>query len=249
VPVVSDAADPIAHLAERIAQALPELGHGIVAMVDSPAVERVSPDRERDLDTMLRATVACLNQSRPRGEWINLALFPTPIRDDFMGFAAAVDCKPHLSRIARRLFGTSATGRSVGPSRGGRIFTRFMLSGFAAHLALASIGATVFESYPYLAFSTWRMPGEMLPPKRHRRQAMSARRDIIVSLGFEYGVAVPEPTGLDQADAAILALTAAIGSRGEEGVLLLESDAHGRFLLPLPAHEMRIVTAGLSLRA
>ena len=175
----------IGELRRRLLAAAPELGaRGAVALIDSPrwprdldvaacagnaAVERVATGREsasRAIDLSLRAIVSRLAlQSRDGGPF-RLSLFPTPRFEFFAACVSDPRCKPHLAAIGRELFGDAAMEpdhRTAGPS-GGRIFTRFMLAGFAAYRALDEVGVESYEAYPDLAFRLWAGAAE-LPPR------------------------------------------------------------------------------------
>jgi len=225
---------PIAQIAARIARSFPELGSGAVALVDSPRAPCVpaGASRQRDLDRMLRLAVAAINRARKSAEYVRLSLFPTPAADYFVRCASAVACKPHLIGIARELRLSSRRTNSV-PRGRGWLFTRFMLAGFAAHRALDQLGVDTFESYPYLVFSLWKTASEPLPPKSDRRAASKARRTILARLTRSARITAPVAKSLDEADAAVLAITAHLSATGRGGAVTFHSERHGRFLLPL----------------
>ncbi len=84
-----------------------------------------------------------------------------------------------------------------------------MLAGFAVFPALERLGVGAFEAYPDLQMRLWSDGGE-LPPKRNRAEAIRVRRRICARLARIVGVRPFEaPRTLDQADAAVLALSAA----------------------------------------
>jgi hypothetical protein len=118
-----------------------------------------------------------------------------------------------------------------------------MLAGFLTFRAWEELGARTLEAYPDLQFRlSSRNP---LLPKRAGRAAMAARIAIIKRLrrrSLEIGMTLL-PATLDQADAEILALSAAIAAkRGSLGAL--EHPAEGRFLLtfklPGPSHSQSL---------
>ena len=136
-------------------------------------------------------------------------------------------CKPHLQALGHRLFDCDPPLQSNNGPRGGAIFTRFMLIGFAAYRALDAIGVTAFEAYPDLQFRLWR-DDYPLAPKSAGRIALANRSQILATLAAALKLATPGQipeqsaaqiatrfTTMDQADAAILALSAraASGSR------------------------------------
>ena len=244
VPIFPATRHPIARIAENIAERFPELGPGAVALVDSPSAPCVarSESRQRDLDLMLRLAVAALNRARSSPEYVRLALFPTPTADYFARCARAAACKPHLIRIARELGLTSKGTKSV-PRGRGWLFTRFMLAGFATHRALEQLGVDSFESYPYLVFSLWKSASERLPPKSDRRAASKARQAILARLTRSCRLTAPVAKSLDEADAAVLAVTAHLSATGRGGALTFHSQMHGRFLLALSTRDLATARA------
>src|SRR5215472_132449 len=239
VPIFPATRYPIARIAENIAERFPELGPGAVALVDSPRAPCVarSDSRQRDLDLMLRLAVAAVNRTRSPAQHVRLSLFPTPAADYLARCASAAACKPHLVCIARELRLTDKGTKSVPPGRGW-LFTRFMLAGFATHRALEQLGVDTFESYPYLAFSLWKSGSERLPPKSDRRAASQARRAILARLTRGCRLAAPVAKSLDEADAAVLAITAHLSATGHGGALTFHSQVHGRFLLALSTRDL-----------
>jgi hypothetical protein len=181
---------------------------------------------------------------------IRLAMFPTPQFDYFIRCAADSRCKPHLRAFAQAILGTGAT-RSLAtiPRGGGQLFTRFMLGGFAAFRALERLAVESFESYPYVVFALWKNAGEGLSPKYPRLPALRARQAIIARLADEAEIAVPSPHTLDQADAAVLAITAHLATRAANGAFLLKSDMHGSFFLALRSSDLDALTSESSPRA
>ncbi len=132
----------------------------------------------------------------------------------------------------RALF-TCAGAPWVSASAAGGNFTRFMLAGFVSFRAWREMGVPALEAYPDLQF---RLNSRgALPPKRARGKALSARARIIGRLRRSFGLSgAAGPRTLDQADAEVLALTAAIAAR-TGSLAALEHPAEGRFLLTLRA--------------
>ena len=249
-------------LARRIQVAAPELDSRATALVDSPrwprdldwsrgARRRDPAPRGREFDAVLRQifrklmtvsaakAVPAVNVRRP-----GLSMFPTPPYDYFARCARDPRCKPHLSAIAVELFdalspdelgGDDGDAHGSGPS-GGAIFTRFMLAGFATYRALERLGVQAFESYPDLQLRL-SSPSTELPPKSWRVEALAARRRIVASLAAELMLRdAPVPANLDQADAAALALAAAVCAR--RGALwVIGNPCEGRFMLALDARQ------------
>jgi hypothetical protein len=210
-----------------------------VALVDSPRTPCVAhrESRQRDLDVMLRLTLAALNRARSSAEYVRLSLFPTPAADYFARCASATACKPHLIRIARELRLTGKQSKSA-PRGRGWLFTRFMLAGFATHRALEELGVETFESYPYLVFALWKSASERLPPKSERRAASDARRAILARLTRSCQLTAPVTKSLDEADAAVMAVTAHLSATGRGGALTFHSQMHGTFLLALSPRDL-----------
>jgi len=160
-------------------------------------------------------------------------MFPTPKLAEFEAFTADPQCKPHLVAIARRIFGKSPLASNVAPLPRGRLFTRFMLAGFATHLALDTLGVRTYEGYPYLAFSLWKPPRVELPPKSDR-SALAVRIAILRRLARILDIAISVPTSLDEADAASLAITTALCARSSGMALAISDAGEGQFLLAAP---------------
>ena len=215
----------VSSLATRIAGAAPLLGRSAFAFVDSPRAPRdadcsaatmtarPNAPAARLIDAALRAML----RSTPGCGAVGLSMFPTPRADYFVRCISSAACKPHLRAIGeellRPLFGSKPPER--GRIAGGLLFTRFMLAGFATFRALEAMGVRAFECFPDLQFRLWS-DGAPLPSKRIRADALRARQRICVRLARAIGIAKFEsPTTLDQADAAVLALSAtASGARG-----------------------------------
>lgn len=173
-----------------MSQAAPELAGPTLALVDSPrspsdcdySAPRLCPrignkEGGRSIYARLRALVRHLapiieNEARWR-----LSLFPTPRLEFFVRCISDARCKPHLAALGHKLFGLIlAPAPGEGP-RGGQLFTRFMLSGFAVYRTLEVAGAAAVEAYPDLQFRLWKN-GRMLPPKRVGRFALDQRKTI-----------------------------------------------------------------------
>ena len=159
-----------------------------------------------------------------------LSMFPTPLASYFAGCVASRACKPHLRAIAEELLAT-AIGIShltrTGSIPGG-IFTRFMLAGFAVFPALEHLGVRAFEAYPDLQLRLWS-DGVDLPPKKFRSDALRVRKDICMKLAASLQIEnFDVPTTLDEADAAVLALSAA-ASANAHALIELRCAPEGRF--------------------
>ncbi len=248
---VASGGEAIAELRRRMLAAAPELdAAGAIVLIDSPRWPRdldlarsaadahaprgaVPSGASRAIDTALRAIVGELALRKRDGTPFHLALFPTPKLEFFAACARDPRCKPHLAAIARELFGRAIESAPRLPAPvGGRVFTRFMLTGFVAYRALERTRAACFEAYPDLDFRLWAR-GEELPPKGARRPALDARLRINRRLAAELGCAgVAKLSTLDQADAAVLALSAAIASRAGL-IAIIEHPGEGRFALAL----------------
>jgi hypothetical protein len=254
-------------LAQRIKDAAPELDARATALVDSPrwprdldwsrGTHRRDPvPRGREVDAVLRQifrTLVTLPASKAvpavKVRMSGLSMFPTPRYDYFSRCARDPRCKPHLSAIAGELFGALLPDELNGDDRdaresapsGGAIFTRFMLAGFASYRALELLGVQAFESYPDLQLRL-SSPSTELPPKGRRAEALAARRRIVASLAARLRLRdKPVPATLDQADAATLALAAAVCAR--HGALWVISNPYeGRFMLALEARQARVLT-------
>ena len=113
-----------------------------------------------------------------------------------------------------------------------------MLAGFATYRALERLGVQAFESYPDLQLRL-SSPLAELPPKGRRAEALAARRRILASLAARLRLRdTPVAATLDQADAAALALAAAVCAR--RGALwVISNPCEGRFMLALDARQAR----------
>jgi len=247
-------ASAIATIAHRLRAAAPALT-GAIAIVDSPAwpadldwskpgvIARDGNPREgREIDRVLRVLVAELRGTGIYPGLRPLGLFPTPSFDYFARRIMHEACKQHLRAIGRELFGPALEGAPAQLTGG--TFIRFMIAGFAAHRALAMIGASVYEGYPDLQFRLWCTSPD-LPPKKGRKEksgaaritaaaAFAARMRILESMAREAALeSCGEVKTLDAADAAILALSAAVAQR-RGAVEMISVPAEGRFLGSLP---------------
>ncbi len=239
--------DPVASLRGRILTAAPLLATSrAIALIDSPRwprdldwsqrePTRRSPEADgRLLDAALRRLVKIIAaDSIPA---FRLSMYPTPQLGYFARCAADPACKPHLRAIATRLFGRLLDDRAPqngsAPS-GGSLFTRFMLAGFAAYRALEEAGVETFESYPALQFKLWA-GGPLHSKAREPKPALDDRRAINSALRRRLGILVGafEAATLDQADAEVLALGAAVAAR-RGGLVVLEEKCEGKFLVAL----------------
>jgi hypothetical protein len=258
-----DRGGAIAELRRRMIAVAPELGAaGALVLIDSPCsprdfelaipVKDVDVPRDsagtlnsRAIDTTLRGIVNELGLQRHDGTRFRLALFPTPKVEFFAACANDPSCKSHLAAIARELFGTALDRvPALASPTGGRVFTRFMLTGFAVFRALESLRADCFEAYPDLAFRLWAC-GEEILPKSAGRLALEVRRRIISRLAGEVGCeGIPNISTmytLDEADAAVLALSAGLAARTGT-IALIEHPGEGRFALALDRDQARRLT-------
>jgi hypothetical protein len=229
-------ANPVAKaIGDRIAAASPIDLRGSVALVDSPRAPRdvdcsglkMIARRDAPSGRLIDAALRDLLRRESKG---TISMFPTPRAEYFAGCIANAACKPHLLAIAEELLA------SVVEVRGGKIdrpvvggtFTRFMLAGFGVFPALEELGIRAFESYPDLAMRLWS-EGELLPPKKLRGEALRVRASICARLASVVGIRKYRiPTTLDEADAAVLALSAAASF--DAGALIeLHCPAEGRF--------------------
>lgn len=232
-------------LAARIADVSPLLHRGATAFVDSPRVPldancagakmlpRTDVPTGRLIDSTLRHVLRCFSNDTMRP----LSMFPTPRAAYFARCILSRDCKPHLRVIGEELLGSMIDlrrGSSAPPIRGGVLFTRFMLVGFAAFLALEAIGIHAFECYPDLQFRLWS-GGREVPSKRLRSEALRIRTLICARLARTVGLARFEsPVTLDQADAAVVALSAA-ASATSNSLIEIRCAPEGRFAVAFPA--------------
>jgi hypothetical protein len=244
----------IGELARRIAKTAPQLNRGAVAIIDSPRWPRdldwseaainenprpgASRITGREIDASLQNIVRRLRAAGATA--LKLSMFPTPKMAYFAGQLHAPSCKSHLLALGRELF-PSVSGSTASPVGGS--FTRFMLSGFAAYRALTACGVTCYEGYPDLQFRLWlldRDPESVanLPSKMgkvSRAVALDARRRVATALATRLRIrGAKEIRTLDQADAAVMALSGA-ATRREACGLLLAHPSEGSFWLTIPA--------------
>jgi len=230
-------------VADLIGGAVGKTLHGAVALVDSPRtprdvdcsdarlVMREDAPRARSIDAALRE----LLRVRFNGTMRPLSMFPTPLASYFAGCAADHRCKPHLRAIAEEMFAAIIEIPRPAPHARlvGGTFTRFMLAGFAVFPALDKLGVRAFEAYPDLQMRLWSA-GVQLPPKGSRREALAVRIGICARLAKIVGVkAYQAPRTLDEADAAVLALSAA-ASLDADSLLELRCPPEGRFAVAFP---------------
>ncbi len=227
----------VGSIAARIAEAVNGDLMGGIALVDSPRaprdvdcsngklIPRTNPPQGRVIDASLRE----LLRERFEGRMRPLSMFPTPLGAYFAGCIAHPGCKPHLRAIGEELL-ASVIAQPIVASSGslaGGTFTRFMLTGFAVFPALEQLGVRAFESYPDLQMRLWS-DGVELPPKRSGA-ALRVRQKICAQLAATIKVTkFDRPKTLDEADAAVLALSAA-ASNLAGSLLELCCPPEGRF--------------------
>lgn len=231
-------------IARRIADAVRHDLRGGVAFVDSPrtprdvdcssgeTVRRMEAPRARLIDASLRE----LLHARFNGTMRPISMFPTPSASYFAGCVASSGGKPHLRAIAEELLASviRLPLASTDGSIAGGTFTRFMLAGFAVFPALEQFGICAFEAYPDLQMRLWS-DGAQLPPKRLRGEALRVRRNICAQLAAIIKVTNFEaPKTLDEADAAVLALSAA-ASASTQSLIELHCPPEGRFAVAFKA--------------
>jgi hypothetical protein len=257
----------IDELRRRILAAAPELSaSGAIALVDSPRWPRdldlaevgsgvhgvfvravLGASAGRRIDSRLRAMVGQLGLRKAVGAPFSLALFPTPRLEYFAACARDPRCKPHLAALGRELFGDAIERASPGIAPvGGRVFTRFMLTGFAAYRAIDGIGVESYEAYPDLALRLWAADVE-IPPKSAGQSALEARVRINVRLAEEIGCeGASRIATLDEADAAVLALSA-VKARRSGAIALIEEAGEGRFALAIDCDQAERIGLGRRL--
>jgi hypothetical protein len=241
-------ADPIGELASRFARCLGASGSRAIArsiaIIDSPRspldadgmtfAPILDPMASRAIDAGLREIVRALNRNPNRAPKLRLSLFPSRPTKYFVDCAFHPDCKPHLGAFGSRLFARPTTMIPASPLSGGALFTRFMIAGFATYRALEQLGVEAYEGYPYLAFSLWRKNHEDLPPKNRANVALPARNLILQRLAARFSdLATPSANSLDQADAAILAITTVLAIAERNALLVIHAPHEGRFLIAL----------------
>jgi len=257
----------IASLSAMLVSKAPEL-RGATVLVDSPrlprdmhwsqATGRESHRREqvravdktgapavkdcphgREIDAGLHTLVRMVRQQGANATARSLLMFPTPPMSYFDAQLNATNCKPHLRILGQALFG-DALIRNSSPASSGGVFTRFMVTGFAAYRALEAIGAEVYESYPDLIFRLWCRSQALCSKKNSRSAALASRISVLASLARRIRVSgVRQIRRLDEADAAVLALTT-IAARESGMTLVFEHPGEGRFMVPLDEAEASI---------
>lgn len=141
------------------------------------------------------------------------------------------------------MFGVGRTHSSMASQgvSGGAIFTRFMIAGFAACRAIERLRIEAYESYPDLLFRLAETDVALVAKSR-RREAMANRSGIVARMAARIGIATSAPPAtLDQADAAILALSA-VAAMSDGALVSIENRAEGRFLLPLDSTQAAPLT-------
>jgi hypothetical protein len=235
-------AAPLEMIRERLRECCPGVGPRWLALIDSPrwpldldcskpaVVKRDPMSPGRMLDRELRAIL----RLAPGRAAMPLSMFPTPRLEYFTGCVRQATCKPHLRAAYTHLFGLSDWPLEPAPSGGavkGGTFTRFMLTGFLAFRAFRSLGAPTLEAYPDLQFRL--SAGAPLQPKRAGQAALAQRVAINRKLRHIIGIKrAPLPATIDQADAEILVLSAALAAR-RGSLCALEHPAEGSFLLTM----------------
>lgn len=239
--------DPLAALAERLREALATSDAPIIAFIDSPRwpsdcdcrIPSLHPRSGhaggRHIDANLRTIVRSLAVASAGDSALRLSLFPTPRHDYFLSCIRDRACKPHLRAFGCQLFDSALSPSSNDGPRGGAIFTRFMLTGFAVYRALETLRIEAFEAYPDLQFRLWRND-HLLASKSAGRIALANRSEILAALAAECKVAVAHLTTMDQADAAILAMSAR-SAWGRGAIALIEDPEEGCFAIPLQSRQ------------
>lgn len=237
----------IAELARRVVAIAPELTrNGAIALIDSPRFPRGSAcatklSYTRLIDARLAATVRRIRAARATSNpSLGLWLFPTPPSAEFVRHARDLSCPTHLVRFAYELFPQYMEKRDHESEKSGtgRIFTRFMIGGFALYRALSQWPVACFEGYPDLYFRLHANGASIMPKRAGRRRAMETRIPIVTAVMRQSGLKGSMPTTLDQADAAILAASACAARRS--GTLLaIEAPSEGVFALPLARADAR----------
>ena len=236
----------LAEIAQRIADTLAQQGGRAVALIDSPRWPRdldlsAAPElrfrnpipNARHIDRVLRPLLRRIAGEKPLNGAERLSMFPTPPSGYFLRCIEHPRCPPHLRAIGLEMFGAGRANSSIDPQSvsGGAIFTRFMIAGFAAYRAIERLPIEAYESYPDLLFRLAETD-TALAPKSRRRAALANRNGIVARMAARSGITAAPPATLDQADAAILALSAA-ASMSDGAIVTIGNRAEGRFLLPL----------------
>ena len=187
----------------------------------------------REIDTALRDLVLSLRSSNAVAALPPLSLFPTPTMAYFGAHLNLATCKPHLRSLGQALFG-NALNRDYGPASGG-IFTRFMIAGFATYRALYGVATRVYESYPELQFGLWDSHQQLLSKNSPCGVAAARESRIAILSGLAERLQIKQPLHIrrmDEADAAILALSTAAACR-HNTTFVVQNCREGSFLLGL----------------
>jgi hypothetical protein len=238
----------VASLGAMLMDKAPQLRDAIV-LVDSPrwprdldwsqpgVVAATHSRRSREIDVGLRALVCALRKLGSNSTLTPLSMFPTPPMRYFGANLNTASCKPHLRVLGQALFG-EALNRDYGPAIGG-IFTRFMIAGFATYRALAGTDAEVYECYPDLQFRLWYRRHQLFSKKSTsgRTAALASRLGVVSGLARRIGVSGSNQIQrLDEADAAILALSVA-AARQQGATFIFENACEGSFMVALDEPE------------
>jgi hypothetical protein len=210
-------------------------------------VAETSSVNGRKIDAALRALVLALRELDPDSPLTPLSMFPTPPLRYFGAHLNSTTCKAHLQLLGRVLFGR-ALNREYGPLSGG-LFTRFMIVGFATYRALQPITYRVYECYPDLQFKLWCRGQQFLSKSSStgRTAALASRIKILMALAAEMGISdLPAIQRMDEADAAILALSAA-AARQQQTSLIVENPEEGSFLVALTESDARRLSSDRGL--
>jgi len=210
-------------------------GSGVAAATNS--------QRGRKIDAGLRALVFTLRRLDADSTLTPLSMFPTPPMRYFDAHLNIASCKPHLRLLGRELFG-EALNRDHGPASGG-IFTRFMIAGFATFRALQTIASEVYECYPDLQFKLW-CRGQRLSSKnsaKGRKAALASRVRVLSVLARELGIHGIQVQRMDEADAAILALST-IAAQRHGATLILQTASEGSFMVAMDRPEAQRLQQG-----
>jgi hypothetical protein len=235
--------DVVSALASAIKERAPEVRDCACLIIDSPRfpARRRGQPSGRAIDATLREIVRRVNAQRGSDQPVSFSLYPTPDISYFGDGSIYDRRKPYLLSIAREVLGIEPGAGRGGPG-GGRLFTRFMLVGFAVYRAAQRLGLEAVEGFPHLSFAMWLRAGEILPAKRYPPSAFAARRAIaerLASMGrmrIRWDDSRSMRRRLDQSDAAVLALTAAIGAASGR-LYSVAAPGEGRFLLPISGRD------------
>jgi hypothetical protein len=217
---------------------------GTIAIVDSPrwprdldcsqpgVHRREGISAGRAIDTALRRLITRI-ATNPTDR--RISMFPTPPIAYFRQRLAQNTCKPHLRAFGHELFGAQPADNV---QLTGGTFTRFMIAGFAVYKALTMLGIDSYEGYPDLQFRLWSDDRPVCAKSAGRVRALIGRLQTIAGIAAQAGITGCEAIRtLDQADAAVLALSAAASRAGGINVVL-DHQAEGRFLVAYRAKRM-----------